>query len=596
MREKQLRDMVEDVRDGNLSRRDFVRTLLAWGLTVPIAGHILANAGVAMAAYAPDYKPTKRGGGGALKLLWWQGPTLLNPHFAIGTKDQDGSRLFYEPLAAWDPDGNLVPFLAAEIPSLENGGLDKSGKVVTWKLKPNAKWHDGKPFTAEDCVFNWQYASNPEVAATTLGVYAGMTVTKVDDHTARIEFKEPTPFWADAFVGARGLLIPKHQFEKFNGANSRDAPANLAPVGSGPYLFESFNPGDLIKGKLNPDYHEDNRPYFDTIEMKGGGDAVSAARAVLQTGEYDYAWNVQVEDELLKRLENGGKGKTVFAASGDIEMIQLNPTDPWKEVDGERSSIKTKHPFLNDPKVRQAMNLLVDRASIEKHVYGRLGPATANFLNNPEKFVSKNTSYEYNIDKAIAVLDEAGWKPGGDGIREKDGVKLKVVYQTSINAPRQKIQAIVKQAFQKAGIDTELKSITASVFFSSDVANPDTYGKFYTDVQMYTTTMVQADPKDIMLQYTAAEVSSKANKWQGRNIARYQNPAYDKLYEQAQREFDAVKRADLFIQMNDMVIGDIAVIPVASRNRAAAVANNLYAPLSGWDSYLWVLKDWYRTS
>ena len=100
--------------------------------------------------------------------------------------------------------------------------------------------------------------------------------------------------------------------------------------------------------------------------MKGGGDAVSAARAVLQTGEYDFAWNMQVEDEILKRLEASGKGHVVIFAGGNIEHIQLNNTDPWKEVDGERSSIKTKHPFLTDPAVRQALNLLVDRASVQQ--------------------------------------------------------------------------------------------------------------------------------------------------------------------------------------------------------------------------------------
>jgi peptide/nickel transport system substrate-binding protein len=596
MREKQIRGLVEKVRDGEMSRRDFVQRMMAWGLSVPIAGHILLNAGVASAAWQSDYKQTKRGGGGHLRLLWWQGPTLLNPHFAIGTKDQDGSRLFYEPLAGWDPDGNLLPFLASDIPSVENGGLDKDGKFVIWKLKQNVKWHDGQPFTADDCVFNAEYASNPEVAATTIGAYKGAKVSKVDDFTVRLDFEKPTPFWADALVGTRGMLIPKHLFEKFAGSNSRDAPTNLAPVGTGPYIFESFNPGDLIKGKINPDYYEDNKPHFDSFEMKGGGDAVSAARAVLQTGEYDFAWNLQVEDDLLKRLEEGGKGKTVIADAGDVEMIQLNPTDPWKEVDGERSSIQTKHPFLSDIQVRKALNLLVDRASMQQHIYGRAGPATASFLNNPEKFRSKNTSYEFNIDKAIALLEEAGWKPGADGIREKDGVKLKILYQTSINGPRQKIQAIVKQAFQKAGIETELKSVTASVFFSSDVANPDTYGKFYSDIQMYTTTMVQADPKDFMLQFTSAEVSSKANKWQGRNICRWRSAEYDKLYDEAQNEVDPVKRADLFIQMNDLVIADVAVIPVVGRPKVAGVANNLYAPLSGWDNYTWSLRDWYRIS
>src|SRR5581483_2197079 len=238
---------------------------------------------------------------------------LLNPHFAVGTKDQDASRIFYEPLAAWDPDGFLYPVLAAEIPDLENNGLSKDGKSVTWKLKPGVKWHDGKPFTADDVVFNWAYAKDPATAATTIGTYQDIKAEKVDDLTVRIVFDKPTPFWASAFVGFFGMIIPKHQFADYSGAKSRDAPANLKPVGTGPYRFVEFKPGDLVRGEINPDYHQPNRPYFDTIEMKGGGDAISAARAVLQTGEYDYSWNLQVEDEILLRLEKGGKGKTVLS-------------------------------------------------------------------------------------------------------------------------------------------------------------------------------------------------------------------------------------------------------------------------------------------
>src|ERR1044071_7546134 len=128
MDEQGLRGLIAQVKDGKLSRRDFVQRMVAVGLTVPIAGHLLMHAGVAQSAEKFVYKPTKRGGGGVLKVLWWQGPTLLNPHFATGTKDQDGSRLFYEPLANWDSDGNLVPFLAAEIPNVEDGTLAKDGK------------------------------------------------------------------------------------------------------------------------------------------------------------------------------------------------------------------------------------------------------------------------------------------------------------------------------------------------------------------------------------------------------------------------------------------------------------------------------------
>ena len=173
MQERELRDLIADVKAGQLSRRAFVQRMIAVGLTAPMAGMMLSQSGVAMAATAIPYKPTKAGGGGVLKLLYWQAITLLNPHFAIGTKDQEGSRIFYEPLAGWDPDGNLVPALAAEIPSKENDGLAEDGRSVIWKLKRGVKWHDGKPFTADDVVFTWEYARNPETAAVSIAQLQG---------------------------------------------------------------------------------------------------------------------------------------------------------------------------------------------------------------------------------------------------------------------------------------------------------------------------------------------------------------------------------------------------------------------------------------
>src|SRR5580692_10751746 len=547
MNEQHLRDLIGAVRSGRVSRRAFVHRMVGLGLTAPFATRLLAHAGLAQTPAQAEYKPTKAGGGGALKMLFWQAPTLLNPHFAVGTKDQEGSRIFYEPLAGWDGDGNLVPVLAAEIPSKENDGLTEDGLSVIWKLKRGVKWHDGTPFTADDVVFTWEYARNPDAAAVTIASYRDVKVEKIDDFSVRVTFAKPTPFWADAFVSANGMIIPKHLFADYVGGKSRDAPTNLKPVGTGPYLFVDFKPGDTVLGKINPNYHVANRPYFDTLEVKGGGDAVSAARAVLQTGEYDYAWNMQVEDEILTKLESAGKGKVSIVATGNIEFMILNVTDPAVEVDGERSSIKTKHPLFSDPAVRQAVNLLIDRASIEKYIYGRTAVATANFLNNPERFRSKNTKFEFNIEKANQILETAGWKKGADGVRAKDGKSLKFVFQTSINAPRQKTQAIIKQAFQKAGIDLELKSVVGAVFFSSDTSNPDTYPHFYSDMQMYTTTMLQPDPQIFMNQCVSWEAASKENKWQGRNVARWQNKEYDDLYHQAERELDPVKRAMMYI-------------------------------------------------
>jgi peptide/nickel transport system substrate-binding protein len=594
MNERELRDLIADVKNGRLSRRAFVQRMIAVGLTAPMAGMMLSHSGVAMAATATPFTPTKAGGGGPLKILYWQAVTLLNPHFAVGTKDQDGSRIFYEPLAGWDDEGNLVPSLAAEIPSKDNDGLAEDGRSVIWKLKRGVKWHDGMPFTADDVVFNWEYARNPDTAAVSIASYKDITVEKIDDFTVRVIFAKPTPFWADAFVGPYGMIIPKHLFADYIGGKSRDAAANLKPVGTGPYMFVDFKPGDIVRAKLNPDYHVPNRPYFDTVEIKGGGDAVSAARAVLQTGEYDYAWNMQVEDEILTKLEAAGKGKVEIVETGSVEFIMLNATDPAVEVDGERSSLKTKHPLFSDPAVRQAINLLLDRTAIEKFIYGRTASATANFLNAPERVRSKNTKFEFNIEKANQILEAAGWKKGPDGVRAKDGKSLKFAYQTSINAPRQKTQAIVKQACQKAGIEVELKSVVASVFFSSDTANPDTYPHFYCDAQMYNTTMPQADPQFFMNQCLSWEAASKENKWQGRNVSRWQSKDYDETFKQAEHELDPVKRAAMFIKMNDLVTADNYILPLVRRPKVQAVSGNLRADISGWDTDLWQIANWHR--
>ncbi|MFM7780583.1 MAG: ABC transporter substrate-binding protein, partial [Alphaproteobacteria bacterium] len=332
MQEDDLRGLIGRVKNGSMSRRAFVRRMAAVGFTAPMATQLLAMTGAANAqstvASVPAYGGTRRGGGGHLKILYWQASTLLNPHFAAGTTNQDASRVFYEPLAGWSADGTLQPILAAEIPSIENGGLAQDGRSVTWKLKRGVKWHDGQDFSADDVVFNWEYARSPQVATVTSGSYRDVNVVKVDDFTVRVEFQAPTPFWADAFVGSIGMIIPRHLFRDFAGANSRDAPTNIRPVGTSAYRLQSFAPGDLLRAELNPNYHMNNRPFFDSMEIKGGGDAASAARAVLQTADFDYAWNLQVEDAILQRLEAAGRGRVNVIDGGNIEFVQLNAADP----------------------------------------------------------------------------------------------------------------------------------------------------------------------------------------------------------------------------------------------------------------------------
>jgi peptide/nickel transport system substrate-binding protein len=554
---------------------------------------------VAPAADATSPQTQASGADDTLRLLWWQAPTILNPHLATGTKDFDASRLAYEPLASFNREGQLVAFLAAEIPSFENGGVAADGRSVTWKLKEGVTWSDGQPFSAEDVKFTYEYVVDPETAATTVASYSAVDAVEVlDPVTVKVSFKEPNPAWALPFVGSEGLILPKHIFADYIGAVSRNAPANLLPVGTGPYTVVEFKPGDVVTYQANELFREEGKPYFGRVELKGGGDAASAARAVLQTGDIDFAWNLQVEAQLLEQFATNGVGQLLLNPGGSAERIILNRTDPRTEVDGEFASLKVPHPFFTDERVRKAFALAIDRENIAKQLYRASGTAASNVLLSPANYASPNTSYEYNLEKAAALLEEAGWVDSdGDGVREKDGQCLFILFQTSVNPVRQKTQDIIKSALNQIGFEVELKSIDNSVYFSSDPANPDTFAHFYADVEMYTTGNGSPDPGSYMAEWTCAEVAQKENNWAGSNLARWCSPEYDALYEQAKLELDPEKRAQLFIQMNDLIVNDGVIIPLVHRTFPTGASLSLEGvELTPWDSNLWLIKDWKRKS
>ena len=597
MQEHQLRDLIERVRQGQLPRRRFIQHLAGLGLSAPMASLLRMHEGVAQTAAPIPYKPTRRGGGGTLKLMWWQGPTHLNPHLGTGAKDWSAGRIFYEPLAGWDNEGQMIPTLAAEIPTRHNSGIAADGKSVVWKLKRGVTWHDGKPFTADDVVFTHRYVTDPATGAVAGVAWREVRVEKVDSHTVRVSADDPRPLLPTWGVGNFGWILPRHVFEPFIGARSRENPANVRAVGTGPYRHVGFRSGDMLRAEANPNYHVPHQPFFDALELKGGGEAISAARAVLQTGDYDFAQGLgAVEDELLRRLESGGKGRVAIEPGGDLEYIGLNVSDPWTEVEGERAHVKSRHPAFSDKAVRTAMGLLVDRKGIVDVLVGRAGVATANWLNTPASVRSPNMKFEFNIDKANQVLEAAGWTRGADGVRAKAGTKLKFVIVFSGGATRLKAQAILKDACKKAGIELEIKPVVAAVFMGSDQANPDPIGKFWADMFVSLHLANSPEPQHRLLRFRSEFISQKANKWSGSNYLRWQNAEYDALHSAMQREFDPVKRAALAIQMNDLVVSDGYVIALYSRSKMSGVGNKLEPVPSAWDNELWALGYWTRGS
>jgi peptide/nickel transport system substrate-binding protein len=566
----------------------------------------------APAAAAPTVAPTAaaaakpagggRGQGGMLKILYWQAPTILNEHLAQGTKDQDASRLVLEPLAASGPDGKPVAVLAAEIPTLDNGGIAKDQKSITWKLRQDVKWSDGTPFTADDVVFTWQYIANKDTAATDTATADGVTnVEAKDPYTVVVSFKDPNPYPYQIFVSAQGPILQKQQFANFIGAAAKDAPGNLAPIGTGPYKVVDFKPGDVVTYTLNENYRDPNKPYFHDVQIKGGGDATSAARAVFQTGESDYSWNLQVEAQVLNQLSQGGKAKLVTALSPNVERLLINFADPSPDLGDNRGEPTTKHPFLSDVNVRKAFAMAVDRKSIGEQLYGPAGQASCNIITSPPDVVSKNTDTmdvcQYDIAKANQLLDQAGWTKGSDGIRQKDGVRMHVVYQTTVNPLRQKEQDIVKNGWTQIGVEVELKSVDAGTFFSSDAGNPDTAAHFYTDVEMFTNGASSPDQTQYVAQWSTEQIASKANQWHGQNYHRWSNADYDAIYNQLKTETDPAKRRDLIIKANDLLVSNVVVIPLVARTQptdgiSAAIQGEIPNP---WDSVLWNIADWFKT-
>jgi peptide/nickel transport system substrate-binding protein len=528
--------------------------------------------------------PAQAGGGGLLRLLWWQAPTVINPHFSLGGKDTDASRVCYEPLADYDREGNGIPVLAAEMPALDNGGVAPDGLSVTWKLRQGVTWHDGAPFTAEDVKFTWEFASNEATAATTAATFAIVeSVEIVDEYTVTVHFTEPNPGWLDIFTGSNGMIIPKHVFGDFIGETARDAPANLQPVGTGPFKVREFRPGDVVLFDRYEGYWDAGKPYFDAVELKGGGDAPGAARAVLETGEGDWAWNLQVEPSILAEMAEAGAGVIVSNPGASTERLCLNFTDPNAEVDGARSEPSTQHPLFQDKQVRNAVALAIQRDVIVEQLYGAGGQVSANIVVAPEKYASSGTAWTYDLDQAQQLLDAAGF----------DGGTL--VYQTTVNTVRQKTQEIIKQDLEQLGFSVELKSIDSAVFFSSDAGNPDTYGHFYADLQMYTDGPVGPYLVAWMDQWRSDTIAQQANSWSGTNTTRYSNPEFDTLHDRARIELDPDKQVEQIIALNDIVVNDFAEIVLVHRGGVSAAAKDLRGYVdTPWASTNYDLKNWYR--
>ncbi len=559
-----------------------------------------AIASTALMPLTASVATAERGSDGNVKLIYWQAPSIMNPYLSGGTKDLEAASLVIEPLARYNQDGAMVPWLVDEIPTVANGGVAEDLTSITWKLTEGIKWSDGSALTANDVRFTWQYCTAEGGGCAQAEHYDDIKdVEVVDDRTVVVHFSVAKPFPYSAFVGGESPIIQAAQFADCMGAKAPECTAeNFGPIGTGPFVVTDFRPNDVIQLEANQNYRDPNKPAFASVTFKGGGDATAAGRAVLETSEFDYAWNLQLAPDVLNKMSEAGKGTVVSGFGTLVERIMVNLTDPSPALGDERATIAHPHPFLSDIAVRKALSMAVDRALLVEIGYGVAGKVTCNVLPAPAVYAStaNDACMVQDIAGANALLDEAGWvDSNGNGIRDKDGVEISIIYQTSTNAVRQDFQALIKQWWGEIGVETELRNINASVFFGSDPGSPDTYQKLFTDVEMYANNFSGSDPEAYMANWHSSKIPSPDTQWQGTNMPRFINADYDALVSEMAITGDLDRRAELAKAMNDMLMQNYVIIPLVYRGRVSAHSNSLGGVmLNTWDTELWNAADWYR--
>jgi peptide/nickel transport system substrate-binding protein len=588
------------------------RSALAIGFSAVILATACAPSGTTTTSPAPSASGSaapggaafKRGDGGELKILYWQAPTILNPHQATGTKDSDASRLVVEPLASWGPDAKpIANALAKEIPTVANGGVSADFTTVTWKLKDGLKWSDGSPVTADDVVFTFTQVKDPASASTTSDNTEGVkSVVAKDTTTVVLTYDAPNPNFYQWGVGTCCGILQKAQFADYAGAKMKDAPGNLKPIGTGPYTVTDFKPGDVVTYAANPNFRDPNKPYFKTVNFKGGGEAETSARAVFQTGDVDYAWNLQVTASVLKpMIDASTKGKMLTVYGSSVERILVNFADPNAPGD-QRGEPTTKHPFFNGPDgliVRKALSMATDRKTVAEQFYGNglAGKPGCNIITGvPDYESTATTSFcgQFDTTAAAKMLDDAGWKmDAAAGVRSKGGVQLKILYQTTVNAVRQNTQALMKTNWEKAGFKVELKSVPAATFFTN--TSPDGANHFWSDIEMFTNNS-DPDPTSYLNGWTTKQIAQKSNNWQTGNYNRYSNAQFDTIIDNLRKETDPAKRATLIKQANDILILDVVIMPIVTRTQVTTgISNTLKGVVpTGWDSEMYAVQDWYK--
>lgn len=517
--------------------------------------------------------------GGAVVIGTPQEPGVLNPLLASSSIEDAISSFTIEGLVQVDNQGNYVPVLAEALPEVSEDGL-----LLTYKLKPDIKFSNGDPFTCADVQFTVEAILSDLSGASTSGYNRIDAVECPDDLTVEVYFSEVYAPYLRLF----SYIIPR-------GAGDLAAldawDFNRNPIGTGPWIVKEWVAGDYIEFMPNPNYREAGKPYLDSMIVK-----ILPSREVgmqlLGTGEIKALWDITEAD--FPALESMAAQGVSYAGAqtGENELLLLNFADPT--VDAPADAAANPHPILNDVRVRAAIQLAIDKQEIvDTLLYGNVNVGTTVIPNGT--FACPQPPSEFNVEKANALLDEAGWTPGADGIREKDGVKMELkITTTSGNLLREQTEQVLVEMLKAIGVSLVIENVPSDVLFAGwDSNGMRKHGQF--DILLYTTGPFLDPDSHLYQNYHSNNIPTAENEGAGSNYSRYVNADVDAWIDEAASITDVEQRRALYCQVAAQINQDLPRVFLYERLLLSGYRTELqnFKVSPGPSDFTWGAADWW---
>ncbi len=509
------------------SRRDALRLMAAGGVASLVVPNLLGKP-----AFAENLPTTPTG---RVVVGLSQEPTVFNPLMAHTEVDDALHFSVFDALFRMDPQGVLQPNLATEVPSQKNGGISEDGLQWRIRLRDDVRWHDGEPFTAEDVKFTLELITNPNFRAWRTSGHSLVRDIKVVSPT-EITWRMESVFAPYVSFLAETFMVPRHILGKEADPNA--AAFNQAPVGTGAFKWAQRIAGDHIELVANADYVGDG-PYIERLVLKYIPD-MTVLYTQFKSGDIDLVDQAYITADHYEEASKLSGRVVTLEPGASVESIYLN----------------LEKPQFKDPAVRQALYAAIDRKAIIDAIYYGIHTPTETFMPQQSYYYNPNLpAQEYSLDRARQILDEAGWVPGSDGIRAKDGVRLSFSNATTAgNNLREQVQQFLQQSFAEIGVEMTISNLPGAVM----------WGDFWLKSQFDSaisgvTNVIAADP-DVTNRLHTSAIVAKGGK--GSNTGQYSNPEVDALLEKGARTFDPEARRAIYLRVQEIVRQDLPFLPL----------------------------------